>query len=71
MDGLARGILGILIGAAVYSEVYPFLKGSLLAAGDFGKLTIPGLLGVGHWGVIIPAAVIMSGFLLWVDRKGL
>jgi hypothetical protein len=40
---LFRGILGILIGAGLYSEVYPFIQDNLLKLGDYGKLTIPSL----------------------------
>ena len=71
MDGLLRGVLGILVGAALYSEVYPFIKDTLLRVGDFGKLTLPGLLSVNHWAVIVPLVVVLGGALVWLDRKGL
>ena len=71
MDGLLRGVLGILAGAALYSEIYPVIKGTLLRLGDFGKLTLPGLLGVNHWAVIVPLVVVLGGALVWLDRKGL
>jgi hypothetical protein len=71
MDGLFRGVLGILIGAALYSEVYPLLQGNLLTVGAYGKLTLPGLAGVNHWGLIVAAVLVFGGFLLWLDRKGL
>jgi hypothetical protein len=29
-----------------------------------------GLLGLSHWAVILPVAVILGGFLFWLDRKG-
>jgi hypothetical protein len=65
---LFRGILGILIGAGLYSEVYPFIQNNLLKLGDHGKLTIPTLLGVAPWLVIVPFAIIVSGILLWMDQ---
>lgn len=71
MDGLLRGVLGILVGAALYSEAYPFIKDTLLRVGDLGKLTLPGLLGVNHWAVIVPLVVVLGGALVWFDRKGL
>ncbi len=70
MDGLLRGILGILIGAGLYSEVYPLIQNNLLKVGDYGKLTLPALLGVSHWMVIIPMVVGCGAFLVWLDRKG-
>jgi len=69
MDGLLRGVLGILVGAGVYSEVYPFIKDTLLRAGDFGKLTLPGLLGVNHWVVIVPLVAVFGAALVWLDRR--
>ena len=63
-----RGILGILIGAGLYSEVYPFIQDNLLKLGDYGKLTIPIALGVDPWIVIAPFAIVVIGILLWMDR---
>jgi hypothetical protein len=65
---LFRGVLGILIGAGIYSEIYPLIQDNLLKLGDFGKLTIPTVLGVNPWFVIIPFTVIVSGILLWMDQ---
>lgn len=71
MDGLFRGVLGILIGAALYSEVYPLIQGNFLKAGDFGKLSFPALFGVNHWVLIIPVVAVFGGFMVWLDKKGL
>jgi hypothetical protein len=62
-------VLGILIGAGVYAEVYPFLADGLLKVGGYGKLTLPGLLGVNHWIVIVPLVVVLGAFLLWLDGR--
>ena len=63
-----RGILGILIGAGLYSELYPFIQNNLLKIGDYGKLTVPTLLGVSPWLVIVPFVIVVGGILLWMDR---
>lgn len=65
------GLLGMLVGAAVFAEVYPFLKASVLKWGDLGKITIPTALGVNHWFVI--GAFLVVGLLLfrWFEKKGL
>jgi len=68
LDGLFRGVLGILIGAGLYSEIYPLIQNNLLQWGDYGKLTIPGLLGVDPWLVIVPFTLIAGGILFWLDR---
>jgi len=66
---LFRGIFGILIGAGLYSEVYPFIQNDFLKLGDYGKLTIPTLFGVDPWIIIIPFAMIVLGILYWMDEK--
>jgi uncharacterized protein len=65
------GILGMLVGAGVFAEVYPFLKMTVLAWGDYGKITIPQMLGINHWVVI--AAFLILGMLMfrWFEKKGL
>ena len=65
------GILGMLAGAALFAEAYPALKGTVLAWGDFGKITLPQILGINHW-VIIVILVIASLLLFrWFEKKGL
>lgn len=64
-------VAGMLVGAAVYAEVCPALKGTLLAWGDYDELTLPQLLGVNHWVTIV---AFIAGVLLlfhWFERKGL
>lgn len=46
-------ILGMLIGAALYAEMYPGLKATVLAWKDFGKIGLPEALGLSPW-IIIP-----------------
>ena len=65
------GILGMLVGAAVFAEVYPALKTSILTWGKLGKITLPQVLGVNHW-VIVPIFVIGALVLFrWFEKKGL
>ncbi len=64
------GILGMLFGAALFAEAYPALK-PVYSWGNYGRITIPGVLGVNHW-FVIPVVVI--GVLLlfkWFEKKGL
>ncbi len=65
------GLLGMFTGAAVFAECYPVLKVSVLTWGDFGKITIPQMLGVNHWIVII--VFVLGGILMfrWFEKKGL
>ncbi|HAR94510.1 MAG TPA: YeeE/YedE family protein [Deltaproteobacteria bacterium] len=65
------GLLGMLAGAAAFAEAYPFLKGTVLKWGDFRKITLPSLLGINHWIVIV--VFIIAGLLLFrfFEKKGL
>lgn len=65
------GILGMLSGAALFAEAYPGLKKTVLTWGDFGKLTLPQVLGVSHW--VIIALFVIGGLALfwWFEKKGL
>jgi hypothetical protein len=47
------------------------MKATVLTWGDFGKITLPQILGVSHW-FIIPLFII-GGLLLfrWFEKKGL
>lgn len=69
-DGL-WGILGGWLGAALYAEAYPAMKTTVLAWGDYGKLTWASLLGVNHW---IPVLVLAVGAVVlfrFFEKKGL
>lgn len=65
------GILGMLAGAALFAESYPVLKKTVLTWGDFGKITLPQILRINHWILIV--IFIVGGLLLfwWFERKGL
>ena len=65
------GIAGMLAGAALYAESFPLMQQTVLTWGNFGKITIPQLLGINHWPVI--AAFVAGGILLlrWFEKKGL
>jgi len=41
----------------------------VLKLGAIGKVTLPSLLGVNHWIVIVPLAIVVAGVLRWIDRK--
>jgi uncharacterized membrane protein YedE/YeeE len=69
-DGLV-GILGMLVGAALFAEAYPGLRETLLTWGDFGQLTFPTMLGVSHWFIIPLYVIAATAFFLWLEKKGL
>ncbi len=65
------GILGMLAGAALFAEAYPVLKQTVLTWGDFGKITLPQVIGLNQW--LIIAVFIVGGLALfwWFEKKGL
>ncbi len=65
------GIIGMLFGAAVYAELYPQLKTSVLTWGDYGKVSLPQLLGVNHWLVVVAMIVLGLGMFRWFEKRGL
>ncbi|MEJ2364381.1 MAG: YeeE/YedE thiosulfate transporter family protein [Deltaproteobacteria bacterium] len=65
------GIIGMLVGAALFAEVYPALKTTILTWGDLGKITLPQVLGLSHW-VIVPVMIVGALVLFWFfEQKGL
>lgn len=64
-------VAGMIAGAAVYAELYPFFKATVLAWKDYGRIGLPELLGVSPW-VIVPffwAAVL--GLFFWFEKRNL
>lgn len=65
------GMLGMLFGGGLYAAVYPFFKTNIIGIGNFGKITLPQILGVNHWIIIVLlAALILFSFRLF-EKKGL
>jgi len=71
VDALLGGVGGILLGAGLFAAIYPRLEEKVLKKGDFGDATIPEILGVNPWMVVIPAALILIGLLFWIEGTGL
>jgi uncharacterized membrane protein YedE/YeeE len=71
-DALLGAIPGMLVGAALYAEAYSYLKGGFLKVGALGKITIPGVLGLGypyHWILIVLVCAAIILFLYALDRR--
>ncbi|NCW90187.1 MAG: YeeE/YedE family protein [Rhodocyclales bacterium] len=65
------GIIGMLIGAAVYAQLYPFFKATVLSWADFGKISLPQALGVSPWVVAIGFTIISLIMFRLFEKKGL
>ena len=64
-------LIGMLVGAALYSELYPAMESSVLKWGNLGKITLPGILGVNDWIIIIILTIIYVLSLYWFEKKKL
>lgn len=67
----AFAIIGMLAGAALYAELYPFFKTTVLAWKDFGKIGLPEVVLVSPWVIV---ALFWAGTLaafVWFEKKGL
>jgi hypothetical protein len=71
LDALFGGVVGILIGSALFVELFPRIRKNFLAWGQFPVVTIPELLKVNVWVVIILTEVGMTGFLVVLEYLGL
>ena len=73
-DAFWGGVLGMLVGAGLYAEVYHHLKGNLLTWGSCGKITIPSILGMGfpfHWIIIALFCAGIILFLVSLEKRGI
>ncbi len=64
-------VLGMIAGAALYAELYPFFKSTVLAWKNFGKIGLPEVTGLSPWVVIALFWVGTISLFLWFEKKGL
>jgi len=70
LDALVGGMLGMLIGAGLFAEVYPKLRDSVLQKGPFPAVTVPEFLRLPTWIVIIVLEIAMIGLLAGLGYLG-
>jgi len=70
MDAFWGGVLGMLAGAGIYAEVYTLIKGNLLTWGSLGKTTLPSVLGINHWIVIVILWALLVPLMRWFEKIG-
>lgn len=64
-------IIGMVVGAAFYAELYPFLKSTVLAWKDLGKLGLPEALGISQWVIVLIFWVGIIPLFFWFEKKKL
>lgn len=66
----AWAALGMVFGAAIYAEIYPLLKSTVLSWKDWGKLSLPEAVGLPPWTAITGlAAVYLAVFVFFEKRR--
>jgi hypothetical protein len=71
LDALVGGVIGMVIGSWAFATLYPKLQKPVLAKVDFGTTTLPQLLKVNPWVVVVPAAILLTATLVWMEIAGL
>jgi hypothetical protein len=71
LDALVGGLTGILLGSGLLAAAYPKLRSGILKKGDFGNLTLPRLLKVNDWIVIIPLCALLVLILYLIENAHL
>ncbi len=64
------GAAGMFLGTSVFATVYDSVKG-YIAKADKGSLTIPDLLGVSPWVVVIFMTVLLAAIMVLLEVSGL
>jgi uncharacterized membrane protein YedE/YeeE len=65
------GILGMLTGAALFAEVFPVIRETILTVGREGSITLPQVLGLNDWIVIVLFVAMGLGLFVFFEKKGL
>ncbi|MCA1757253.1 MAG: YeeE/YedE family protein [Bacteroidales bacterium] len=70
LDAIVGGLAGIVLGTWIFAVMYPGLKNGILKKGSFGDITIPRLLKVNDWVVVVPAVGLIVLLLFWIEKAG-
>ncbi|MDD3829073.1 MAG: YeeE/YedE thiosulfate transporter family protein [Anaerolineae bacterium] len=71
LDAAVAGLAGILLGSWLFAVLYPRARDGILKRGGFGDLTLPQLLKVNDWVVIVPLGALIVFLLYVIERAGL
>ena len=71
LDALFGGVVGLLIGVGIFAELYPSLNKRVFAYGEIEEETVPELLHVNEWIIVIGGFVGIILFLILLELLGL
>lgn len=70
LDAVFGGISGMRIGSALFATFYSSLNARILKKGKFTNITLPHLLGVNEWVVVVPAVLLSIAALGLLEYCG-
>jgi uncharacterized protein len=62
------GVLGMIVGAGLYAEAFPWIETHILSVGNLGKVTFSSLTGVSPWWFIFVLFLIAVGSFVILSR---
>ena len=71
LDAIFGGIIGMLIGTGIFATLYPKLQKKILDIGYFGELSLPELLKLNEWLVIMVVCAAIIVLLFTIEKAGL
>lgn len=71
LDAAIGGLVGIWIGTGMFAALYPTLNKGILQFGYFGDITIPELVKINKWVVILGVEGMILALFLWLESMGL
>lgn len=64
-------IIGMIIGAALFAELFPIFKSTVYAWKDFGKIGIPEAVGINQWIIVLIVWVAVISIFVFFEKKKL
>jgi hypothetical protein len=71
LDATVGGLIGIVIGSGLFAAIFPKVRNGILQWGDYGQLTLPQLLKVNEWVVIVPLSALIIALFVLLEVNGL
>ncbi len=71
LDAAVAGLIGIILGSGLLAAAYPKLSAGVLRIGDYGDVTLPELLKVNAWVVLVPLNALILVLFYLLERVGL
>jgi uncharacterized membrane protein YedE/YeeE len=65
------GIIGMLVGGAVFASIYHLFTKNILALGKYGKITFHSATGINHWFFIVGFACMVLALFYFFEKKKL